>query len=98
MFIYVLIDFNSVVEFRVRRKHKHVNGLDNGTFSPSSIVCGSGLFIVSGKNKLAIPPSVSKHPIMIKGNTNILLPYFDKIPEIFKQMKSAKFEKISIKF
>lgn len=76
MFVfYFLIDFNSVVGFRLRCRHKHENGFDSGTLSPSSIVCGSGLFIVSGKNRLAIPPSVSKHPIMINGNTNILLPY-----------------------
>lgn len=53
----------------------HENGFVNGTFSPSSMVWGSGLFIVSGRNKLAIPPSVSKHPIIIRGSTSILLPW-----------------------
>lgn len=72
--VYLLIVFISADIVWVRRRHE--NGFDNGTLSPSSIVCGNGLFLVSGKNKLAIPPSVSKHPIMISGSTSILLPYF----------------------
>lgn len=69
--------FISVVDCLLDRPNfqKFLNGFDNGTFSPSSIVCGKGFDIVSGKNKLAIPPSVSKHPIIINGNTSILLPY-----------------------
>lgn len=71
--VYLLIVFISAEVVGVRLRHE--NGFDSGTLSPSSIVCGNGLFIVSGKNRLAIPPSVSKHPIIISGNTNILLPY-----------------------
>lgn len=51
-----------------------VKGLRSETASPSSMVCGSGLDIVSGKNRLAIPPSVSRKPMISNGSTSILLP------------------------
>lgn len=75
------MDFNSVDELRLRRK-----GFDNGTFSPSSIVCGNGLFIVSGKNKLAIPPSVSRHPMIISGKTIMLLPCEGMIQILYRSI------------
>lgn len=87
--VYLLIVFISADMVGVRRRH--ANGFDNGTLSPSSMVCGNGLFIVSGKNKLAIPPSVSKHPIIISGNTSILLPYL--IEAIRKKKRSKKSER-----
>lgn len=55
-------------------RRRRLNGFTSEIASLSFNVCGSDLFFVSGKKKLAKPPKINRTPITINGNTIISLP------------------------